>query len=69
MICLLAMTIDDRLLNGVNVWTKPFKFALSISVYFATIAAMAQLLDRKTSWAGNSFKAASCMPVYTEQAN
>ena len=46
--CLLAMAIDDRLLNGVNVWTKPFKFALSISVYFATIAAMAQLLDRKT---------------------
>ena len=27
-ICLLAGSIDDRLYNGVSVWSKPFKFAL-----------------------------------------
>ena len=25
-ICLLAGSIDDRLYNGVSVWSKPFKF-------------------------------------------
>lgn len=30
--------LDPRLLNGVSVWTKPFKFFLSTSVYLATLA-------------------------------
>ena len=35
--CLVASYIDSRTLLGISVWTKPFKFALSISVYFATL--------------------------------
>ena len=35
--CLAAQWVDPRLLSGVSVWTKPFKFALSLSVYFATL--------------------------------
>ena len=37
-VCLLAGAFDDRLFNGVSVWSKPFKFALSLAVYFATPA-------------------------------
>ena len=36
-ICLLAGSIDDRIYNGVSVWSKPFKFALSLAVYIATL--------------------------------
>lgn len=30
--------IDPRLLDGVSVWTKPFKFLLSLGVYLGTLA-------------------------------
>ncbi len=36
-VCLVAGSMDDRVLYGVSVWTKPAKFALSLAVYFATI--------------------------------
>lgn len=36
-VCLAAQWFDARLLDGVSVWSKPFKFALSLSVYFATL--------------------------------
>ena len=29
---------DRRLLGGVKVWSKPFKFALSLAIHFATFA-------------------------------
>jgi hypothetical protein len=47
---------DDRTFNGVSVWSKPFKFSLSIAVYFATLAWFAPLLpngyieSRKGRW-------------------
>jgi len=41
---LAASLVDDRLFNGVSVWVKPFKFSLSIAVYFATLAWFAPLL-------------------------
>lgn len=43
-VCLLFALFDDRTFNGVSVWSKPFKFALSIAVYFATLAWFAPLL-------------------------
>lgn len=51
---LLLMGIDDRLLQGVSVWSKPFKFQLSIAVYFLTLAWFAPLLRAGffTSWRG-----------------
>jgi hypothetical protein len=35
---LLAMAIDVRTLNGINVWVKPAKFELSVAIHFLTIA-------------------------------
>jgi hypothetical protein len=49
-------SFDDRTLNGVSVWVKPFKFSLSIAVYFATLAWFVPLLpngfieSRKGRW-------------------
>ena len=39
----LAFT-DERTFNGVSTWAKPLKFALSIAVYFATLAWFAPLM-------------------------
>ena len=35
--CLLGLLIDERTLLGVNVWLKPFKFSVSISIYLITV--------------------------------
>lgn len=35
---LVLMACDDRQISGVNIWLKPAKFALSISIYVATMA-------------------------------
>ena len=40
----LASLVDERAFNGVSVWSKPFKFSLSLAVYFATLAWFAPLL-------------------------
>ncbi|MEQ9452887.1 MAG: hypothetical protein RJQ07_14990 [Pseudomonadales bacterium] len=42
--CLLAMTVDDRTLQGVSVWAKPMKFGLSIGVYYLTLVWFSQYL-------------------------
>lgn len=34
----LLLGVDDRMLLGRNVWTKPWKFAVSISIFSATMA-------------------------------
>ena len=39
-----AAIYDPRALDGVGVWDKPLKFALSIAVHFATLAILVQLL-------------------------
>jgi hypothetical protein len=36
--------LDGRVLDGVNVWDKPFKFAVSLTIHFATLAVLVQLL-------------------------
>ena len=46
MLCLALQGGDDRLINGVSVWHKPFKFALSFIFYFGTIALIARLLPQ-----------------------
>ena len=43
-LCLALSALDERMLNGVSVWTKPFKFYLSIAAYFVTLAWFAPLL-------------------------
>jgi hypothetical protein len=41
---LMAMVLDGRSLNGVNVWLKPLKFELSLALYTATLAWFANWL-------------------------
>lgn len=41
---LMAMAIDTRTLDGVNVWMKPFKFELALVVYLMTLAWFASFL-------------------------
>lgn len=35
---LMALVLDPRLLNGVNLWIKPLKFEISIALYVGTLA-------------------------------
>jgi hypothetical protein len=35
---LLAILIDTRTFNGINVWIKPFKFESSLAIFYATLA-------------------------------
>ncbi len=39
-----AMRVDDRLFNGINVWDKPLKFEIAIAVYLLTLAFYARFL-------------------------
>ncbi len=52
-VTLWAGAVDKRLLGGVNVWAKPFKFALSLAIHYATFAVIAHYLpenDRQRTW-------------------
>jgi hypothetical protein len=41
-----GMVVDDRTLLGVPVWLKPFKFAVSLAIYTATIAWLISMIER-----------------------
>lgn len=44
----LAFAIDDRLLRGVDIWSKPVKFAASFGLHLATLLMFARLLADET---------------------
>lgn len=46
LLCAGLAFLDTRTLNGVSVWAKPFKFSLSLAVYFGTLLWFAPLLPR-----------------------
>lgn len=50
-LCLSLMAVDERTLNGVSVWKKPAKFALSTALYLGTLACFAALLPA-SFWRG-----------------
>jgi hypothetical protein len=43
-----ASLYDMRTLDGVGVWAKPLKFAVSLTLHFATLAVLAQFLSAET---------------------
>lgn len=48
-----ASILDDRLTNGIGVWTKPLKFQFSLAVYALTLAFFARYLapgTRDRTW-------------------
>ncbi|MEU8528907.1 MULTISPECIES: hypothetical protein [Streptomyces] len=64
---------DDRLLDGVPVWSKPFKFAVSFIAYCPTLAWMLSLLPRgrRVGWWAGTVVAVTCaveMAIITGQA-
>ncbi|GAB18448.1 hypothetical protein GOEFS_054_00620 [Gordonia effusa NBRC 100432] len=48
--CLIAMVFDDRMLLGVNVWTKPLKFAVAFALYSFTLAWLLYHPHRGQRW-------------------
>ncbi|QSE97340.1 hypothetical protein [Fulvivirga lutea] len=43
-VCFVLMIVDSRMLMGVNIWLKPLKFAISISIFLITSAYIIELL-------------------------
>lgn len=44
----LAILVDDRLVNDVNIWIKPLKFLTSLSIYYGTLAWFHGYLPERT---------------------
>ncbi len=42
---LLALGIDDRMINGISVWSKPIKFQLSLAMMMATLLWLLPLIE------------------------
>ncbi|HEV8570414.1 MAG TPA: hypothetical protein VGQ92_25550 [Actinoplanes sp.] len=47
-VALAGVFLDSRVLTGVPIWLKPFKFAVSLGIYGITIAWMLSLLPRRS---------------------
>jgi len=45
-----GMVVDDRMLLGVSVWLKPFKFAIAFALYAVTLAWLLNLPHKGTRW-------------------
>ncbi|SEB33834.1 hypothetical protein SAMN04489727_0851 [Amycolatopsis tolypomycina] len=56
LLCVAAMQLDQRTLGGAPIWAKPFKFAVSGALYFATWSWLVSLLPkfrRTANWLTN----------------
>ncbi|MBE8521569.1 hypothetical protein ILP97_29465 [Amycolatopsis sp. H6(2020)] len=56
LLCVAAMVLDQRTLGGAPIWAKPFKFAASGALYFATWSWLVSLLPkfrRTANWLTN----------------
>ena len=61
-VALVGVFVDPRILTGVPIWIKPFKFAISLGIYGLTIAWMLSLLPRRSrvaEWAATVIVAMS----------
>ncbi|MFB7517137.1 hypothetical protein [Streptomyces sp. NPDC056144] len=62
LVSVVGLAVDDRILVGVPIWTKPFKFSVSFVAYALSLAWMLTLLPRGRRigwWAGTVVVAAS----------
>ena len=55
------LAVDDRLFNGVSVWSKPFKFAMSLAVYFATLLVFSRLPAYWVPWNQSNISDVACV--------
>ncbi|WP_175439392.1 hypothetical protein [Streptomyces vilmorinianum] len=61
-----GLVLDDRILVGVPIWAKPFKFAISFLAYTLTLAWMLTLLPRARRagwWAGTVLAVSSAIEM------
>lgn len=61
---LLALGLDDRLINGISVWSKPLKFQASLAIMLATLLLLLPLIEARTR-AGRGVFLASLMAAIT----
>ncbi|GAB3144995.1 hypothetical protein GCM10027290_24130 [Micromonospora sonneratiae] len=54
-----GLMLDDRVLVGVPIWLKPFKFAVSLAIYLATLAWLLSLSDGRRRTGGTRAGASS----------
>jgi hypothetical protein len=65
-VALVGIFVDPRILTGVPIWLKPFKFAISLGIYGLTIAWMLSLLpsrSRVAEWAATVIVAMSAIEM------
>lgn len=61
---LIALGLDDRLINDISVWTKPLKFQASLVMMLATLLLLMPLIEQSTR-AGRGVWLASLVAVIT----
>jgi hypothetical protein len=66
LVCVVGLIVDGRTLVGAPIWLKPFKFAVSFTVYTATLAWLLPRLRRTPRlawWTGNVFAVAAVLEM------
>lgn len=61
---LIALGLDDRLINGISVWSKPLKFQASLAMMLLTLILLLPLIEARTR-AGLGVFLASLMAAIT----
>jgi len=65
-VTLVGLVVDDRILVGSPIWLKPFKFAVSLALYSASVAWMLTFLTRGRKvgrWMGTAIAAAATIEM------
>jgi len=64
---ILFTVLDNRVLDGANVWIKPMKFQISVGIFLLTLAVMLPLAGtkfRKTTWGRTTVWMAVAMSAF-----
>jgi hypothetical protein len=65
-VALAGIVVDPRVVTGVPIWLKPFKFGVSLGIYALTIAWMLSLLPRRSrvaQWAATAIVAVAIVEM------